>query len=70
MNSTEGDMDANAAIERARRTGRNPLYELYWEGCITAEDLEEAPVIHALVTAPIEQLLGELADRAREKGIK
>lgn len=63
-------MDANAAIERARRTGRNPLYELYWEGCITAEDLEEAPVIHALVTAPIEQLLGELADRAREKGIK
>ena len=63
-------MDANAAIERARRNGRNPLYELYWEGCITAEDLEEAPVIHALVTAPIEKLLGELTDRARKKGIK
>lgn len=63
-------MDANAAIERARRNGKNPLYELYWEGCITAEDLKQAPEIHALVTAPIEQLLGELADRARERGIK
>lgn len=63
-------MDANEAIERARRTGRNPLYELYWEGCITAEDLEEAPVIHALVTAPFEKLLEQLAARAREKGIK
>ena len=63
-------MDANKAIERARRSGRNPLHELYWEGCITAEDLEEAPVIHALVTAPTEKLLEEIADRIQEKGIK
>ncbi len=63
-------MDANEAIERAKRNGNNPLYELYWEGCITAEDLEQAPAIHALVTAPTEKLLEEIADRIRERGIK
>lgn len=62
--------DANRIIASARRAGANPLQDLYHAGFITEEHLKEARGIHAVVTAPFEDILDELRRRAEERGIK
>lgn len=60
---------ADKIIREQRDLGNNPLHELYHRGYITVEDLKGAPAIYALVTARIDQLLGEMQRRADERGI-
>lgn len=61
---------ADKIIREQRELGKNPLHELYHQGYITVDDLKDAPAIYALVTARVDQLLGEMQRRADERGMK
>lgn len=61
---------ADKIIREQRDQGKNPLHELYHQGYITVDDLKGAPAIYALVTARVDQLLGEMQRRADERGLE